>query len=87
MNVACFVQSCLTDADFVLFSNYCLIGTRLSLSLLLQSDKKQISPKEKFIIAKQQDSDRKPHEKYMKMMQMRQKMWESVWMKNKEMRY
>ena len=51
---------------------------------MLQSDKKQISPKEKFIIAKQQDSDRKPHEKYMKMMQ---KMWESVWMKNKEMRY
>ena len=47
---------------------------------MLQSDKKQISPKEKFIIAK-------PHEKYMKMMQMRQKMWESVWMKNKEMRY
>ncbi|NLS86320.1 MAG: hypothetical protein GXZ14_12165 [Ruminococcaceae bacterium] len=31
MDVACFVQSCLTDADFVLFSNYCLnclIGTR-----------------------------------------------------------
>ena len=41
---------------------------------MLQSDKKQISPKEKFIIAKQQASDRKPHEKYMKMMQMRQKM-------------
>ena len=31
MNVACFVQSCLTDADFVLFSNYCLIGTRQKL--------------------------------------------------------
>ena len=30
MNVACFVQSCLTDADFVIFSNYCLIGTRPS---------------------------------------------------------
>ena len=30
MNVACFVvQSCLADADFVVFSNYCLIGTRL----------------------------------------------------------
>ena len=28
LNVACFVQSCLADADFVLFSNYCLIGTR-----------------------------------------------------------
>ena len=54
---------------------------------MLQSDKKQISPKEKFIIAKQRDYDRKPHEKYMKMMQMRQKMGESVWMKNKEMRY
>ena len=27
LNVACFVQSCLTDADFVIFSNYCLIGT------------------------------------------------------------
>lgn len=48
---------------------------------MLQSDKKQISPKEKFIIAKQQASDRKPHEKYMKMMQMRQKLGESVWMK------
>lgn len=54
---------------------------------MLQSDKKQISPKEKFIVAKQQAFDRKPHEKYMKMMQMRQKMGESVWMKNKEMRY
>ena len=32
LNVACFVQSCLTDADFVLFSNYCLIGTRPILS-------------------------------------------------------
>jgi hypothetical protein len=41
---------------------------------LLQSDKKQISPKEKFIVAKQQAFDRKPHEKYMKMIQMRQKM-------------
>ncbi len=30
LNVACFVQSCLTDADFVIFSNYCLIGTRPS---------------------------------------------------------
>lgn len=30
LNVACFVQSCLTDADFVIFLNYCLIGTRLS---------------------------------------------------------
>ncbi len=30
LNVACFVvQSCLTDADFVISSNYCLIGTRL----------------------------------------------------------
>ena len=48
---------------------------------MLQSDKKQISPKEKFIIAKRQASDRKPHEKYMKMMQMRQKLGESVWMK------
>ncbi len=28
LNVACFVQSRLTDADFVIFSNYCLIGTR-----------------------------------------------------------
>ena len=30
LNVACFVQSCLTDADFVIFLNYCLIGTRLN---------------------------------------------------------
>ena len=28
LNVACFVQSCLTDADFVIFSNYCLTGPR-----------------------------------------------------------
>lgn len=35
LNVACFVQSCLTDADFVVFSNYCLIGTRLRLSFFL----------------------------------------------------
>ena len=29
LNVVCFVvQSCLADADFVVFSNYCLIGTR-----------------------------------------------------------
>ena len=29
MSAACFVvQSCLADADFVVFSNYCLIGTR-----------------------------------------------------------
>ena len=34
LNVACFVQSCLTDADFVIFSNYCLIGTRLTASFL-----------------------------------------------------
>ena len=54
---------------------------------MLQSDKKQISPKEKFIIAKQQASDRKPHEKYMKIMQIRKKIGESVWMKNKEMLY
>ena len=28
LNVACFVvQFCLTDAEFVIFSNYCLIGT------------------------------------------------------------
>ena len=37
LNVACFVQSCLTDADFVLFSNYCLIGTRLNRSVLFIS--------------------------------------------------
>ena len=36
MNVACFVQSCLTDADFVLFSNYCLIGTRQTAAFFLQ---------------------------------------------------
>ena len=33
LNVACFVQSRLTDADFVIFSNYCLIGTRRMSSL------------------------------------------------------
>ena len=37
LNVACFVQSCLTDADFVIFSNYCLIGTRLRRFLFCQS--------------------------------------------------
>ena len=31
LSAACFVvQSCLADADFVVFSNYCLIGTRPS---------------------------------------------------------
>ena len=31
LSAACFVvQSRLADADFVVFSNYCLIGTRLS---------------------------------------------------------
>ena len=31
LRAVCFVvQSCLADADFVVFSNYCLIGTRLS---------------------------------------------------------
>ena len=31
LSAVCFVvQSCLADADFVVFSNYCLIGTRLS---------------------------------------------------------
>ena len=35
LSAACFVvQSCLADADFVVFSNYCLIGTRLSAALL-----------------------------------------------------
>ncbi len=29
LSAACFVvQSCLADADFVVFSDYCLIGTR-----------------------------------------------------------
>ena len=67
--------------------DYVLVGDYYFPALILAADKKQISPKEKFIIAKQQASDRKPHEKYMKMMQIRQKLWESVWMKNKEMRY
>ena len=30
LNVACFVQSCFAVADFVIVSNYCLIGTRLT---------------------------------------------------------
>ena len=31
LSASCFVvQSCLTDADFVIFSNSCLIGTRLN---------------------------------------------------------
>ena len=34
MSAACFaVQSCLADADFVVFSNYCLIGTRQNSSV------------------------------------------------------
>ncbi len=37
LNVACFVQSRLTDADFVIFSNYCLIGTRRKASFLFFS--------------------------------------------------
>jgi hypothetical protein len=36
LNVACFVQSCLTDADFVIFSNYYLIGTRRESPCLCQ---------------------------------------------------
>ena len=33
---ACFVvQSCLADADFVVFSDYCLIGTRLKQNIFL----------------------------------------------------
>ena len=37
LSAACFVvQSCLADADFVVFSNYCLIGTRLILTLFLR---------------------------------------------------
>ena len=36
LRAVCFVvQSCLADADFVVFSNYCLIGTRLRLSFFL----------------------------------------------------
>lgn len=36
LSAACFVvQSCLADADFVVFSNYCLIGTRQSRSFLI----------------------------------------------------
>ena len=34
LNVACFVQSCFAVADFVIFSNYCLIGTRHYAALL-----------------------------------------------------
>ena len=34
LSAACFVvQSCLADADFVVFSNYCLIGTRPTFSI------------------------------------------------------
>ncbi|MFR5995860.1 MAG: hypothetical protein ACLUF9_10110, partial [Oscillospiraceae bacterium] len=35
LNVACFVRSCFAVADFVILSNYCLIGTRLSARLFL----------------------------------------------------
>ena len=35
LNVAYFVQSCFAVADFVVFSNYCLIGTRRRLSFFL----------------------------------------------------
>ena len=36
LSAACFVvQSCLADADFVVFSDYCLIGTRRMLSLFM----------------------------------------------------
>ena len=43
LNVACFVQSCLTDADFVIFSNYCLIGTRLKAVFLYYSLRRSIA--------------------------------------------
>ena len=40
LGAACFVvQSCLADADCVVFSNYCLIGTRQIISLFAQRDK------------------------------------------------
>jgi len=36
LSAACFVvQSCLADADFVVFSNYCLIGTQLNAAFVL----------------------------------------------------
>ena len=39
LSAACFVvQSCLADADFVVFSNYCLIGTRLIGSFFFAMD-------------------------------------------------
>lgn len=39
LSAACFVvQSCLADADFVVFSNYCLIGTRQRASFLFGGD-------------------------------------------------
>ena len=35
LNVVCFVRSCFAVADFVIFSNYCLIGTRPTTSIFL----------------------------------------------------
>ena len=41
LSAACFVvQSCLADADFVVFSNYCLIGTRQKSYLFYYSGSK-----------------------------------------------
>ena len=37
LSAACFVaQSCLADADFVVFSDYCLIGTRHSCEIFIK---------------------------------------------------
>ena len=44
LSAACFVvQSCLADADFVVFSNYCLIGTRQSLRFFFCNGKIHVS--------------------------------------------
>ena len=49
LNVACFVQSCLTDADFVIFSNYCLIGTRRTDVLFYLESVIRLSTRRKFV--------------------------------------
>ena len=45
LSATCFVvQSCLADADFVVFSNYCLIGTRPKIYLFLNLICASITP-------------------------------------------
>lgn len=45
LSTACFVvQSCLADADFVVFSNYCLIGTPQRMFFIFWPTRRDLNP-------------------------------------------